>query len=247
MNRRIAGPLALFIVASTMASPLLSWIQNQVRLDPDVLRLTVFSTAIGAVLVWAVWRRGLPLPPPTRFGLAGPLLLSIGACLLIGAIMLGLARAEHAPWRVVDVGRLGAPLAVVLIVQLFGAAAEEVGWRGIVQPLFEARLPVWAAGLVTGLLFALGHFYIVFSVSPVSSALFVFSAVAMSMMLASLTFERPVTSRIVIATVFHYLLNMTTFALFTDGDGTSLYFLDNAMAIGLFGLIALAYLARRPR
>jgi membrane protease YdiL (CAAX protease family) len=238
MARPVALPIIAFLLASAVASPLLAKIQDLTALDPDVLRLTVFSTAIGAAVVWVLWRKGLPYPLVSRSGSDGMLLFAVGACLIGVGIAFGLAKIEGAPWRPPKPGSLGAPLALVMIVQLLGAAAEEVGWRGVVQPLLETRLAPLKAALISGTLFGLGHFYMAFDIAPVSFALFVISAIAMSVILAVATVGRTLGARIVIATFLHYLLNMATLLLFSDGDGSVLYFADLAGAFGVCGVIA---------
>jgi membrane protease YdiL (CAAX protease family) len=245
MSRSVAVPIVAFLVVSAIASPALAELQGVTGLNPDVLRLTVFSTAVGAAAVWLLWRKRLAYPPTTTFGLGGPILVSIAACLVAGVIVLCLAKVEGAPWRPPGPGALGAPLAVVLAVQLLGAAAEEVGWRGLVQPLLETRLAPWKAALVTGALFGLGHFYLAFAVSAVAFLLFLVGAVALSLILALATVGRSWKSRIAIATLLHFLVNMETFFLFADGDGSVLYFADLAVAFGAGGMVALGFLLRR--
>lgn len=238
MNRPVALPIIVFVIASAVASPLLAKAQDLTGLDANVLRLTVFSTAVGALVVWLVWRKALRSLPVNTSGFDRSLLFAVGACLLAIGIAVALAKFENAPWRGPKAGSLGAPLVVVLIVQLLGAAAEEVGWRGLVQPLLETRLAAWMAALVTGALFGLGHFYLAFGVAPLSFGLFLVSAVAISMILALATLGRSIWERIVIATLLHYLLNMATLFLFSDGDGGVRYFADLAVAFGICGALA---------
>lgn len=247
MPRPVVLPIFAFLVVAGIASPLLAKAQELLGLDPNMLRLTVFSTAVGALVVWSVWRRRLRFPEVTASGLDRSLLLAIAACLLAIGIAWVLAKAEGAPWRPPKTGTLGAPLIVVLVVQLLGAAAEEIGWRGIVQPLLETRVSAAVASLVTGALFALGHFYLAFAVAPAAFGLFVVSAIAMSMILALATLGRSIGERIVIATVLHFLLNMATLFLFADGDGSVRYFGDLAVAFGVCGVFASISIARHGR
>jgi membrane protease YdiL (CAAX protease family) len=244
MARPIALPILVFLFVSAVASPLLAWVQDAAALDPNILRLTVFSTAVGALAVFAVWRRRLPYPPVEKSGVDRSLLLALATCLAAVAIAWGLARLQGAPWRSPAPGSL-APLAVFLAVQLVGAAAEEIGWRGLVQPLLETRISPLAASLVTGALFGLGHFYVAFGVAPVSFGLFVITAVAISMILALATVGRSLWERILIATLLHFLINMATLLLFADGDGSVLYFANLALAFGVCGAVASILLRRR--
>ncbi|HEY3949238.1 CPBP family intramembrane glutamic endopeptidase [Phenylobacterium sp.] len=247
MTRPVALPIAAFLVVSAIASPLLAKAQDLTGLDPNILRLTVFSTAVGVVVVWAIWRKGLPHPAVTTSRFDKALALAVAAGLAGVAIALALAKIEHAPWGPPNASALGAPLGVVLAVQVLGAAAEEVGWRGLVQPLLETRLAAWISALVTGALFGLGHFYLAFAVPPAAFALFLVSALGMSMILALATVGRSLGARIAIATLLHFLLNMATLFLFSDGDGSVRYFAGLALAFGLSGAFAAIVLARDRR
>src|SRR5437016_2625517 len=102
------------------------WVQDAASLDPNVIRLTVFSTAVGALAVWAVWRRRLPYAPVEKSGIESSLLLALATCPPAVGMAWGLARLQGAPWHPPKLGSLGAPLAVMLVVQLVGAAAAEV-------------------------------------------------------------------------------------------------------------------------
>ncbi len=247
MARTVVVPIVTFALVSTLASPLLGKLQDFIALDPSVLRLTVLSTAVGALVVGSVWRQGLHYPPVIKFGIDRSLVLAVAACLVATGIAMLLAKFEGAPWGPPKAGALGAPLAVVLVMQIVGAAAEEVGWRGLVQPLLETRLSARVASLITGALFGLGHFYLAFTVSPASFGLFLISAIAISMILALATIGRSIGQRIAIATVLHFLLNMATLGLFADGDGSVLYFEDLALAFGVCGATAAFLLASPDR
>jgi membrane protease YdiL (CAAX protease family) len=247
MNRRAMGPILVFLVVSAAASPLLSLMQAGSAIDPVVFQLTVLSTAVGAAVVWVIWRGRLAYPPTVKRGLARPLLGGAAAIAVLAGLLFELAHAQHAPWRTAGMGDLGGPLAILLLVQLLGAGAEEVGWRGLVQPLLETRLRPALAALITGALFAVGHFYLAFSISALAFTLFVAAATAMSLLLAVFTLGRSFADRVAIATVLHFLINMATFGLFSDGDGSVLYFADLATVFGVGGVIALAIMLKlRP-
>jgi membrane protease YdiL (CAAX protease family) len=244
-RRRILWPILLFLVVSAIASPLLAMAQDASRIDPDFLRLTVLSTAVGAAAVALAWRLRLPFPPVTRRGWATPLAGSLVAVGLFALVMLALAAAQHAKWPGADLAKLGgAGLPLFLAAQVVGAGAEEVGWRGLVQPLLELRLPRLAAALVTGALFAVGHVFLLPAVGPGPFALFCVSAVAVSVTLAAFTIGYSPVARVAIATWLHFLTNMATFVLFADGDGSARYFADSAVAGALVALAAWLALRR---
>lgn len=240
----VVAPILTFLAVSTAAFPLLFTVQQPLRLDPDLLRLTVFSTAIGAAAVWLIWRGRLPYPTVTRKGIAAPICGAVIVSILFAGAMFGVARAQVAPWRPPNLHALPAPIGVFFVIQLVGALAEEVGWRGLIQPLIEIKAPAPIAAIVTGLLFGMGHFYIAFAIAPLACALFIVSATGLSVILAVFTTGRSAPVRILIATVLHFLINMVTFFLFTDGDGSVRYFADLAAVSGTFGAVGLIVLAR---
>ncbi|WP_147453982.1 CPBP family intramembrane glutamic endopeptidase [Tessaracoccus antarcticus] len=125
---------------------------------------------------------------------------------------------------------LPAPLAAVLGLQLLGAAGEEIGWRGVVQPLLERRFTVMVSGVITGLLFGLGHFYVLPAAGALAYGVFVVSAVGMSVSLAVVTAGRALIPRIALATCFHWLVNSAMLLLFSDGDVSLLWTINLAIA-----------------
>lgn len=241
--RRTTLIIVTFLLVSAAASPLLAWLQSSTALDPTVLRLTTFSTAVGAGVTWLAWRRSFVWPPVTKRDTGRALGISLAVAAVSAAGLLLLNALEGNRWSPVEISALPAPLVLILFTQFLGAVGEEVGWRGLVQPLFETTKPVLWSGIVTGLLFGLGHFYVI-AAGPILFATFVLSAVALSVILAFLTTGRSVTVRIVVASVFHWLTNTATFVLFADGD-ESLLWVANTALVGVAGAIAMVVLARR--
>lgn len=240
--RRLTLTLVVFLVVSAAASPLLSILQAGLKVDPELLRFETFATAVGAAVVWLAFPAARQVPEVTRTGtgraLVLALLLAVALTVVLGLLSVGQGR----PWPALDPHTLPAPLGVVLAVQVLGAAGEEVGWRGVVQPLLERRLPVAAAGVVTGLFFGLGHFYVAAAGAAVY-AVFVLSAVALSVTLAVLTTGRSLTARVVVATCFHWAVNTALLLGFSDGDESLAWIASTTVAAGV--VAALALLLRR--
>lgn len=241
---RVVAVLVTFLVVSAVASAALAALQAAAGPPTDVLVLTQLATAVGALVSWLVWRRQLVLPPVRVRGLRAPLLASLGATALVGGVLWAAQEVWHA-WPPLDPGTLGAPLVVVLAAQLVGAAGEEVGWRGLVQPLLETRLPVVTAGVVTGLLFGLGHVHVLAAGAAVY-ALFVVAAVGLSVALACVTAGRGVVPRVLIATALHWLVNVVVLVGFSGGDASARWTAVTAVATVVAGA-ALAVVVRPDR
>lgn len=237
--------LLVFVVVSAVASPLLVAVQDATGWPTSVIVLTQLATACGALVVWALWRGRVPAPAVTTRGWSRPSLVSLVAAAGVGGVVLLVAALTGSRWPVLDPATLPAPLAVVLVLQLVGAAGEEVGWRGVVQPALETRLRLVPAAVVTGLLFGLGHLHVA-AAGPVVYGLFVVAAVGLSLLLATLTAGRGVGQRVVLATVLHWLVNLVLLIGFSGGDESVTWMLATAAVTVSLGA-GCAVLAARGR
>lgn len=237
-TKRMAAILATFLLVSAVASPLLSLLQGFVGPSAGVLRLPTFATAIGAAVVWLIWRRAFTFPAQTRHDLVRVVVLSVALAGATTAVLLALNAVEGNPWSPLDPSTLPTSLVAILFLQLLGVAAEEVGWRGVVQPLFEQRFTVVWAGVVTGALFGLGHFHVLLAAGPVVYLAFVLAAIGLSVTLAVLTAGRSFGSRVFVATLFHWLVNSAMLVFFSGGDETLLWTINTAIATGLVAVAA---------
>ena len=128
----------------------------------------------------------------------------ISACLTIGVVGLLFVAIGYKPhWQLPTAG---ASIGVFLLLQIFGAFTEEVGWRGLVQHCGEAyghRLVV--AGL-SGFIFGLLHFSF-WSLGFIPS--FTFSLTAMFLALTIVTtYNGSFWQRMVPATILHTGANL---------------------------------------
>jgi membrane protease YdiL (CAAX protease family) len=232
---RLWAALIFFLVVSALASLLLSMVQGSLKLNSNVTVLTQFSTAIGALVTWIVWRKRLVFPAVSVRGWARPLAAAIVLAAVIGLILFVTEIAESHRWPLLNPSTLGAPLLLVVIAQLIGAAGEELGWRGVVQPLLETRVRMLPAAIITGLLFGVGHFYVI-SAGIEIYALFIVSAIGLSLLLGYLTTGRSIWQRVAIASVVHWLVNMVFLVGFSGGDESALWTANTAIATGLTGI-----------
>ncbi|GAB1645716.1 CPBP family intramembrane glutamic endopeptidase [Krasilnikovia sp. MM14-A1259] len=236
-TRRLSAVLIVFLAVSALASPLLALAQQRSGVPESLVRLPVFATAVGAAVVWSIWRPYVLRPPVIRTGIARTCLVAFAMAGAVAVVLLIVTRAEGSRWPLLSPSTLPAPLLVVLVVQLLGAAGEEIGWRGVVQPALERRLPVVRAGLVTGVLFGIGHFYVLAS-GVWTYLVFLMSAVGMSVALAALTAGHGLLVRISAATLMHWLVNVVILTLFADGDESLLWTVNTAVAMLSLGAVA---------
>ncbi|TFB87504.1 CPBP family intramembrane metalloprotease [Cryobacterium algoricola] len=243
-NRRIVLVLVTFLVSSAVASPLLSLLQVTTGADPEVLRFPTFATAVGAAVVWLIWRKTFTFPPqPVRSEFLA-VVLSVFLAAMTAAVLFALNATEGDLWPPLDSSSVPISLAVILFLQLLGAVGEEVGWRGVVQPLLENRFSVVWSGIFTGLLFGLGHFYVLFAAGPIVYLTFAVAAIGLSVTLAVLTAGRSLTSRVLVASFFHWLVNSAMLVFFSGGDESLLWTINTAIATVVVAIAAVLLLRR---
>lgn len=235
--------LAVFLLVSLLALPLLLWVQNATNLNPDILRLTQFSTAFGVLGVWCYLRltgRKLALggksPQVQTASLA--LLLPI-LTLALNLILQRLAGTSFR-WPVAADFLWSIPVMVGL--QFLGALGEEVGWRGLVQPLLETRFSVFIAATITGLMFGAGHFYVLAAGLP-TFILFLLSTVFLSWALAAATLKLTPLWRTLLAAFYHLLINLGIWVLPMDLKAQLIW----TASLGVVGLCTLPLLTKERR
>ncbi|MFI3257626.1 MAG: CPBP family intramembrane glutamic endopeptidase [Spirochaetales bacterium] len=101
-------------------------------------------------------------------------------------------------------------LPIVLAMTTFiGGGNEELGWRGIMQPILESKLPFFSATLITGCVWAVWHLPLWFIVGSTQSTMsfvaFSVLAVLLSFWLAALYKK---TKSVFVCCVFHGLSNL---------------------------------------
>lgn len=100
----------------------------------------------------------------------------------------------------------GLPFWSVAFVWLLGATAEEVGWRGVLQPALETALPRWSAGIVTGLIWSGWHLPVITQGAAVASV-FIASTTVLAVLMAYLGNGSPA-QRVITTAVVHWLVNL---------------------------------------
>lgn len=238
--------LAVFLGVSALASVLLGAVQDATGLDPSALRLTTLATAIGALSVSIPWSTRVLLPPTTRRLTIGSVGMALLAATGVGSVLWLLTRVQDSPWPSepppADGSLLGA-LALLLV----GALGEELGWRGVVQPVLERRMRVTLAGAVTGVLFGAGHVYVLFAGGPLVFAAFVCSAVALSVLIAHSTAGRALPARVGIAVLIHGAVNAVMQYGFSGGDESLRWAVTSALALGLVAVVVAVAVRLRDR
>ena len=236
--------LAVFLTSSGIFSVVLAACQGIDALQIPGVRLTQFSTAFGGVLVLAIWARTVPFPTVLHGPILVPSLTAAGLGLAVVAV-LAVITAHDGIAASPPASRSEAVTSMVVAGYAVGAFAEEVGWRGLVQPLLETRLPPAIAAVVTGLLFGAGHFYLL-AQGLLAYAIFIVSAVGFSIIVAAVTSGRGWTARVVCATLLHSVVNVGILVLSARQETASIgWMCALAVAHCLVAAACLPSLARR--
>ncbi|MFI9401375.1 CPBP family intramembrane glutamic endopeptidase [Nocardia sp. NPDC052316] len=217
-GRIFAALIGLYVLATLLGSAAMLALQPISGIDPAALALVQFGPVLGALATWLAGGKvvGPLLPAPVP---AGQVRVNLGyvlaACLLCGLLIAGaMTFAGHDPIGPVGVG--GVPFAAFFAIQLVGATSEEIGWRGVLQPLLELRVHRFVAIAVTGAAWALWHVQ-AFGAGPVVAVSFFVSAMAFAVLLGSFG-TGSCLQRILVAAVGHWLINVGIYL--TAGDDT---------------------------
>ncbi|MFI9508696.1 type II CAAX prenyl endopeptidase Rce1 family protein [Nocardia sp. NPDC052566] len=236
--------LGVYVLSTLAASAVLLAVQPHSGIAPAALSLVQFGPMIGALTTWLTFRTTVAglLPAAVSARRVGvDLLAMVTACMLFWLLIT--MAAVISGISMVGPGAVGGiPFAVFLLLQLIGAGGEEIGWRGLMQPILESRMARFAAISVTGGSWALWHVQ-AFMLGTVTAICFFVSAVAFAIVLGYLG-NGNFRQRVLIAAVGHWLINIAGYLFAGDNflDRPQIVFV--AIAAVLIATGAMAYALR---
>ncbi|MFE3542385.1 CPBP family intramembrane glutamic endopeptidase [Nocardia sp. NPDC059177] len=210
--------IGVFVVSTLVGSMFLLAVQPYSGIDPAVLSLVQFGPALGAAVTWLVVRRTVTAALPAavsvrRVGWVAVAIIVV--CVAFGALIIGAAVvAGVAPVGPVAVE--GVSFGVFVLLQLLGAGGEEIGWRGVMQPVLESRTTRFVAVAITGATWTLWHVQ-AFTLGPVVAICFIVSTMSFAIVLGDLSVGS-FRQRVLIAAIGHWLINIACYLL--AGDNT---------------------------
>ncbi|MEV4397316.1 CPBP family intramembrane glutamic endopeptidase [Nonomuraea sp. NPDC049607] len=226
--RGIAAPAGVFAAVAFVAAGLLGAAQAGTPIPPEVIQLTQFGPALAVAVVALLWPRTARETLAGAVGWVDRTALSgaqgtsgaagrggwgaaTGVALLVTApLIIAAAVGAHGLLtgdpRFTAPGALNNPFALIVVAQLVGACAEEIGWRCLLQPLLRRRTGPLTASVVVGLLWGAWHVP-VFGQAPAYAAAFLVATVAMSVVMG-LAVERVRAHRLLLTGGFHTLINL---------------------------------------
>jgi membrane protease YdiL (CAAX protease family) len=273
-------PVAIFLVLVLLASLPFYLLLNLSGGRGEGMRLYVtglmWCPALAALLACRL--AGTPLAslgwawPPTRLAVA-----ALGVPLAYGAIVYGIAWAsglgafsvgEYAAWSGKMLGlpqwSPGAHVALMLALQLSAglvlscasALGEEIGWRGLLSPRLAARFGFLRGNLLTGLLWSLWHWPVLFWMNfdnatprPFAMACFTISLVAMSVVYGWFRERTGSLWTAVLLHASHNVLVTPVFSRMTVDTGATAWAIDEFgfLLAAVSVLLAVACAWRPPR
>ncbi|WP_194291055.1 CPBP family intramembrane glutamic endopeptidase [Nocardia aurantia] len=219
VRAKVRTALGCYVLSTVLASAALLVAQPRSGIDSAALSLVQFGPVLGALATWSMYRKtvtGLPFSAvPVRRVLTNVATMAV-ACVSFWLLIT----AGAVVWGVTPVGPAAVgtvPFAVFLLLQLLGATGEEIGWRGLMQPLLQSRMSRFAAICVTGTAWALWHVQAFTAGAPIAISFFV-AVLAFAAVLGSPA-EGSFRQRVLVAAIGHWLINIAWYLL--AGDDTS--------------------------
>ncbi|MEU5031052.1 CPBP family intramembrane glutamic endopeptidase [Streptomyces milbemycinicus] len=212
----------VFLAVTFVTAGILGAAQPATGIPTEVIQLTQFGPALGVAAVALLWPspvRALlagawPGKGPVRAGRALPL---FATALLITALSAGAYALATGDAHATDPRALDHPFALIVVAQLIGACAEEIGWRCFLQPLLRTRYGPLTASTAIGAVWGVWHVQ-VFAQAPAYAAGFLLGTVAMSIVLG-LGLERVRANRLLLAGGFHTLINLGMLLFMDEESG----------------------------
>ncbi|GAA1661196.1 hypothetical protein GCM10009765_08290 [Fodinicola feengrottensis] len=199
------------MIATWLGAGTLLVLQPYVHLDPELLMLTQFGPTIGVLAAIGLLAKDSQQGTKNalvRAGVgAGIVVALFGVCaaaLALAGQPLHLAIPEQF-WLI-------APL------QLIGACGEELGWRTFLQRHLQTRFSMIVSAVIVGVLWSTWHIQY-YAFGPAFFLSFVTMSVAVSLIMAVLVRGTSRRGSLLVAGVFHWLLNLGILILLNFEQG----------------------------
>ncbi|WP_067838547.1 CPBP family intramembrane glutamic endopeptidase [Nocardia lijiangensis] len=243
---RVWGALGVYVLSTLAASVVLLAVQPHSGIDPAALSLVQFAPTLGVLATWLTFRKTvtglLPAAVPSR-RVGASVVAVVTACVLFW-LLITMAAVVSGTALVGPAAVGGLPFAVFLLLQFLGAGGEEIGWRGLMQPILESRMTRFAAVSATGVTWALWHVQ-AFAAGLVIAVCFFVSTMAFAIVLGYLS-NGSFHQRVLIASIGHWLINIAGYLLAGDNilDRPQIVFIAIAAVLIAVGSMTVRVLQR---
>lgn len=215
---KVWAALGVYVLSTLAASVVLLVVQPHSGIDPAALSLVQFGPALGVLATWLTFRKTVSglLPGAVSSRRVGASVVAVVTACVFFCLLITMAAVVSGTALVGPAAVGGLPFAVFVVLQLVGAGGEEIGWRGLMQPILESRMTRFAAISATGVTWALWHVQ-AFAAGPVTAVCFFVSATAFAIVLGYLG-NGSFRQRVLVASIGHWLINIACYLL--AGDNT---------------------------
>ncbi|WP_051866074.1 CPBP family intramembrane glutamic endopeptidase [Streptosporangium roseum] len=217
----VLAPAGVFVAVAFVTSGVLGAAQAVTPIPGEVIQLTQFGPALAVGAVALLWPRLARPALAGAGGRAGKLdgygLLLLATAPLIVALCAGGYGLLTGDAQFTGPETLSSPFALIVVAQLIGACAEEIGWRCLLQPLLRRRFGPLAVPIVVGLLWGLWHVPM-FGRPPAYAAAFLVATVSISVVMG-LALERVRSHRLLLTGGFHTLINLGLLLFMDEESG----------------------------
>ena len=217
--RAFGAAFAIFVVVTVVATFGLRLIVSMYGFGGGAFQWHQLGPLIGAIAA-ALFVPATSLPDgPEAVGRKQSIahtVLGIGSAVVFGLLVWGGFALFGIP--AVDLSRSGVGTVIVaLVAGLIGALAQEIGWRGFLQPLLESRMSRIGAAVIVGMLWSLWH---VSALTDVLTALLLFATYVPFGILLGYLGNGAAWQRVATTTLVHWLLTLPV--MFLSGIGGTL-------------------------
>ncbi|WP_431951387.1 CPBP family intramembrane glutamic endopeptidase [Nocardia lijiangensis] len=213
---KVWGALGVYVLSTLAASVVLLAVQPHSGIDPAALSLVQFAPTLGVLATWLTFRKTVAvlLPAAVSARQVGASVVAVVTACVSYWLLITMAAVVSGTALVGPAAVGGLPFAAFLLLQLLGAGGEEIGWRGLMQPMLESRMTRFAAISATGATWALWHVQ-AFTAGLVIAVCFFVSTMAFAIVLGYLS-TGSFHQRVLIASIGHWLINIAGYLLAGD-------------------------------
>ncbi|MDR2041964.1 MAG: CPBP family intramembrane metalloprotease [Tannerella sp.] len=225
----------IFILFTLIITISLAVLQQKINLDFEKITLPQLAPAIAFLLTVLIFK---DLPFSVNFHFNKPVVIKTLIAFVTPLLLFGISffAGKQAGLNVKMTENLQSLLPIMLSGILIGAIAEEIGWRGFLQPTLEKKYTILIAAIIVGAIWGLWHIGHYKNGLLFMSGFLLFS-VSASIIIAWLL--RGTQFNIIIAAVFHIAINLGFAVFFKSSLSDSRLMLIN----GIVWLIPAAILS----
>ncbi len=204
--------IGLFALVTLVVTIIFALVQQKAGWSYEKITLPQLAPAVAVLVMFLIWRE---LPARLNFHFDGTVAIRSAMAFVIPLGLFGVAHIVGRQFGVeakITSNLLGL-LPVMIAGMIVGALGEEIGWRGLMQPLLEKRYALLVASILVGLVWGLWH---VGHYKNGALFMFAFLLVTISASIIVAWLLRGTDYNLIIASLFHLAVNIGFLAFFNN-------------------------------